>query len=1158
MKKIFRTLIFGLLLCAGVVTTSCSNDPDAPMDTIPYDRVLTPMNFTAEVVASKGTDITFSWSSMENANGYVLQIFEAEDELIPPIYEEEVPYAEYEVAVDEIPYTVVGLEVDKTFWARLRATSNTVGDSKWAELEESVSTSAVRDGLEPFVMERTTSTVKIGWADASDKMDLTSVRVEKVQPEEGDEASLVVLSEEQKSAAEVVIEGLDACTNYKFTLLFGKSGQRGVVTAWTRPSTEGFNRVNSVDAIFNAINGATGDVKLLVEYSETAYDFSALIGESGQTISCNLYLVGETTEEGKMPQLVQFAVTLGADVKTVHFENVYIDGNNKVGHFVNNELAKLTALEIVNSELTNSTKGVVYTSDKSAVDAVGIEKFLISGTYMHDINALGSVGGDFIDLRSGTYPNIEIVNSTFYACARTFLRTDKSDPAKVALDKVNVKNCTFNYVVATATSSNNQGLLYVGTTTGVKEFNLSNCVLLNMYNDAEGTDAGKGWVRIARNSKDSYAPVCSGNIYYRLGVDFFTPGAYQFGTEVTCNEDYCLANGGMVLEEDPCVNSEAGKLYLVNGIIAANRAGDPRWWNATEPVVIRPTELEVVTEPKVWDFTEKTIFQTETVEGNTIIDNIRIYGPAEIKMNEGVTFTADGVMGATRPESAALWFKAEGYGAVVVTLADNGYNGSVQVVAGADRYTVQADGEPHKVLLGDLTGVNDIYVLGGNGVTVKSVEWTQNLTPDATAEKLKTPAITFDPSALDEGTEQAVTATWAAVENAELYEVTFRGTTTEYSEPMLSIDASVVAAMPVGEYELKVVAKPVATSSKWLPSEPGTATFKIKKVVVGGEVTLTWDFGSSAFDTYYNTIGTDSQFTSSVVWEGLTIDGGGKSMKVGIATETARYVQPGGKGNEKERFISFTAPAAGTLTVVSSNTGSSEDVTRMVTVSLDGTEVGSQVGGAPSGGPYTTTTFDIDAAGLVKIYPTGNALRFYKIEYTYVAGDAKPEPLYWGAEDFSALWKDAFASSTDNIDAAALATATQISNMTINQDGWTYNGLEFILGGGKFKFAENNNAAGQKAVRMQFGGTGNADKAALVFEAPAGGTLYLEAISSGDAARAIGVQIDGGEVIKKDTPDKTGTPVILEFDCAAAEKGSKIYIFSTNSGINLFSIKYEM
>ncbi len=1053
MKNILRSLMFGLLLCAGVVSTSCSDDPAAIIDEIPYERVLTPMNFEAEVIASVGTDITFSWSLMDNADGYILQIFEAEDELVPPVYDEVTPYMEYEVGVNDVPYTVKSLEVDKIFWARVRAISNNIGDSNWAELKESVATSAVRLGLEPFVVERTTSTVTIGWADAEDKMDLTSVRVEKLVAEEGDEPRLIALNEEQKSAAQLMVDGLDACTNYKFTLLFGKSGQRGVVTAWTRPSTEGFNTVNSVEAIYNAINGTIGSVKLYVEYSENPYDFSALIVDPGLAINCDLTLMGQTTEDGKMPQLVQFGVQLGADVKSIRFENVCLDGNGVIGHFVVNEKALLDKFEFVNSELTNSTKGIIYTKeDNTFLDTVGANKMYISGCYMHDINPVGSVGGDFIDLRSGSYLDIEIENSTFYACARTFLRTsNKENTLKV--NKINVKNCTFNYVVATASSSNNQGVLYAGINTGITEFNLSKSVFLNMYNDAEGKDAGKGWVRIARNSKDSYAPVCSGNIYYRLGVDFFTPGAYQMGTEVTCTEEYCLANGGVLLTEDPCVNSEAGKLYLTDGIIAANKAGDPRWWNATEPVVVRPTELEVVAEPKVWDFTEKTIYQTESVEGNTIIDNIKIYGPAQIVMNKGINFAEAGVMGASRPESSALHFKAEGYGAVVVSTEDSGYNASVQVVVGDDRYTLQADGVDHKVLLGDLTGVNDIYVLAGSAVTITAVEWTQDLTPDTTVEALKTPAVMFDTTSVDEGTELPVVASWDVVPNAATYVVTFRGVTAEQTDPFYTLDAATVASMPVGEYELSVVAKPVTTSSKYVASEAGVALFKVKKVVVGGEVTLTWDFDDAGFDSYYNAIGTSNVTEYEGVWDGLTISCGPAkgSLKVGTSDGLGRYIQMGGPGSTERRYFIFNAPAAGTLKVVASNTGETEDLSRKVTVNVNGIET--SLDGGYSKKTPTELSFDIDVTSPtdVKVYPTGNGLCFWSLEYTYIAPAAGTDYVMTlsatagvissNITGLEASWKEHTWTATDDTGASTVTFNGNVyySNSDTKNIVWYFN-----------------------------------------------------------------------------------------------------------------------
>ena len=91
------------------------------------------------------------------------------------------------------------------------------------------------------------------------------------------------------------------------------------------------------------------------------------------------------------------------------------------------------------------------------------------------------------------------------------------------------------------------------------------------------------------------------------------------------------------------------------------------------------------------------------------------------------------------------------------------------------------------------------------------------------------------------------------------------------------------------------------------------------------------------------------------------------------------FIQPGGKGSDTQRQFAYTAPAAGTLTVYVSNTGDNEDMTRMVTVKQDGKEQ-SQPGGTKTSAPQTIVTFEVEAGDLL-IYPTGNSLRFYAIEY---------------------------------------------------------------------------------------------------------------------------------------------------------------------------------
>ena len=133
------------------------------------------------------------------------------------------------------------------------------------------------------------------------------------------------------------------------------------------------------------------------------------------------------------------------------------------------------------------------------------------------------------------------------------------------------------------------------------------------------------------------------------------------------------------------------------------------------------------------------------------------------------------------------------------------------------------------------------------------------------------------------------------------------------------------------------------------------------------------------------------------------------------------------------------------------------------------------------------------------------------------------------------------------------------SGTEVTED-FVYESLYFYAGGGKFKFGENNNAAGEKVARVQFGGKGDYEKnkQLVKFYVSTPGTLKVEAISSGSDARPLMVAIDGALTSEAgyELPDKTGTPVVVEVDCSAAADGSEIALWSGNSGINVFSIKW--
>ncbi len=152
---------------------------------------------------------------------------------------------------------------------------------------------------------------------------------------------------------------------------------------------------------------------------------------------------------------------------------------------------------------------------------------------------------------------------------------------------------------------------------------------------------------------------------------------------------------------------------------------------------------------------------------------------------------------------------------------------------------------------------------------------------------------------------------------------------------------------------------------------------------VAEKVDKVWDFSATEWiDVMTNCgypAGDKTNTTLDVEVDGLKVIAAGGSMIWNKSGETY-YWQPGGKSDGTQRYFEFTTDVAGKLTVYASNTGSSEDLTRMVTVKVGDAEPESLPGGYSSSDLGHPVDFDI-TAGTVKIYPTGNGLRFYKIEF---------------------------------------------------------------------------------------------------------------------------------------------------------------------------------
>ncbi len=1149
MKKIFKYIL--CVLGSALMFAACEQSPEV-LDEIDYSRVLTPTKFDAEVVPSTGTDVILTWQKIKNAESYELEIYEQTDD------SKEVSTANtgtlvdmFNVLPDEIPYTVYGLEVDKSFYARVRGVNPDLQASNWAYLETTFSTSAVRASLNPVVKTRTQNSITIAWDKADDGADLTSVLVEPVVLKEGDapETKIAIEVEEIGSASKTVT-GLQPGREYRFTLLFGKAGKRGSVTANTRPNIDGTPTViSSAAALLAALDNQAGSILLMLDYSADAYDITSIYTDQTKkfaTIKGDVTIYGNATEDGKKPAIKGLVFSLASGSTKLHVEDVVLDGDG-TGATVENLSAEMSAIEFVNCEISGYAKGI-FSVASSATGKV--ENYLIDGCYVHDINADGTQGGDFIDVRAGTNGDFTVKNSTFYACARTFFRM--SDNAKVG--NVLAENCTFNYVTSTPSSSNNAGIFAVRVKAEAKSVKAIKNVFLNEYNEKEGDAADKGWVRLCRNSTDSYRVECSGNVYFNTGVAWWTSNAVASPADALGEKTFeeIAKTDATELTADPCVNSAAGKLYLAGTAgdqIRTLKAGDPRWWDAVMPVVVRETELKLVEEAYTWNFCEKTIYDTEELTANTIIGNARIYAtssvPANVVMSKGIVFSAGAsVSPAGVPTYSAVEVLVKDFGSVKVTATSDDGLGSMQVLAAGDRYPVLADGKEHTVLLGDLSGENSIYVIADKPVTLQKVVWSKDLTPDATVTALKKPAVTVEPSKLDEGTAQDVVISWGAVENAAEYELEFNGAKQTLTETSYTIAAADVAALAVGEYPVSVIAKPVATSSKYVASEAGEGKLKINKVVTGGEKTLTWNFTDAAWQTELASKGAaGSDITNWVsTLDGLTWTSTAKSKwnnNRPVGTETWAYIQAGGKGSATDRVFSFTAPAAGTLKVTASNTGSSEDLTRMVTV-----KVGDAAEQSVAGGVATTATpkvceFEIEA-GEVKIYPTGNALCFYKIEFTYFESAPAAVVYDWNFTD--AAWQTELASKG--------AAGSDITNWVSTLDGLTWTSTA------KSKWNNNRPVGTETWAYIQAGGKGSATDRVFSFTAPTAGTLTVWATNTGsseDLTRMVTVKV--GDAAEQSVAGGVATTAVPK-ECVFEIEAGEVKIYPTGNALCFYHIKF--
>lgn len=321
----------------------------------------------------------------------------------------------------------------------------------------------------------------------------------------------------------------------------------------------------------------------------------------------------------------------------------------------------------------------------------------------------------------------------------------------------------------------------------------------------------------------------------------------------------------------------------------------------------------------------------------------------------------------------------------------------------------------------------------------------------------------------------------------------------------------------------------------------------------------TWDFSKGEWPNLMNSIIDKESNSYEVSHDDLLVRAGNSTMKAG-KNDNGYYYQMIGAGSTSARVFSFTADYTGTLKVTVSNTSDSQDNNRSVAVRIGSGQEVTQIGGFKGSEPgvlvyrienITTTP------QTVYIYPKGNGLRFYKIEFINDLDDdaelpppsVETEPTVW---DFSqAPW----STSQKMLDLIAKEGTAGYSGDTAFD--LTLDGLHVFSGGGTLR-------AGKSGSVMYFqpANAGSMNSRCFTFTATTSGKVTVEASNTGsgqDDNRKVAVQT-GSSTSNKES-QAAGTPsnathTFVTFDVNVSAP-TQIYIYPEGGGLRFYRIEYS-
>ena len=998
------------------LAAGCVEQIPPVIEDLELSSVLTPSEAYASVSATDGNTVTFTWTNSNAATEYLLQIyqFSADKEIQPALGEitEEmlsgmVPEEVTVTPAESGTSTSASLELEREFsyYARVRAQNPELSPSKWAVFPYPIDTYSVMDPVEAVnLVERTSNSITVSWMLAADDTDgITEIRVSP-NPDNSDEAYKVYPVE--AGATQCVVDGLKPSTRYTVAVHY-KSANRGEVKAWTRPELGSAIFVSDTGAFRQALREAA-DAESPIQIS-VAYNGGVPYDMGKMDVVGPVEVYGEQTLDGASPVVLgyfEMAVPgttynytdctdpqnpvpgsvediLGATLLKV--EALSLDGNGyEYGSLISFGAAfpaeSVVEVSVKNNEITGYQKGLF--SIDNASKTVNFGEIRFESNIISDIQ--GS-GGDGFDIRSeNSISSIVFRNNTITDGMRTFFRLDAGTIGSFEFSHNTVNNLCFG-------TSNNDGLFKVVATV-TDAFFLKDNLFLNNNNSESNT--------VLFSSKTTSLPTdVSGNFFYNNSPKFFYAGGSGERAHKEFLQADAIADGGAMLNADPCYDSGKGIFNVTSQAVLAAEAGDPRWLEDYVPEPDKPLEPAVY--GAYWNLTDTDTFD-DVIDASCVRGNLKfIVKSNPINVTEsGFEFTAEPTFDFNGvPDDCTVAFLVDGPGSVIlssvasesgsdndhITVALGPEDGSSVEVHGA----VYAGEEGAKIAFPNiLEGERHlVYLYGCDPIVMTQLSWVED-TNTGEAPVLETPtnlAFSDGNSTVDDTFEGDVTLTWDAVTYAGSYTVTVTGpdgapTENSVTEPSFVLTPS---TMTPGAYTITVQAIPAETDLSREPSEVSEpVTFTVKETLKPVYVETTW--GADYFTRLEAFLGAEEAATGvaeDFVFENLGYVSGGAAVKIGT-TGGAKRVQTGGGTAGVKASWQIMVGGPGTLVV---NAISSGDP-RKVVVALDEAELGEYDAPGKEASPVDITVEipDAVAGSIVNVYSSSGSINF--MSFTWIPG----------------------------------------------------------------------------------------------------------------------------------------------------------------------------